>query len=71
MRGEMQLKNKTFLLDVEAFDTNDKRENQDPEKHQHEAQHEHVSECARSCYGLLSLCSVSAATLIPCTHRMA
>ena len=28
-------------------------------------------ECARSCYSLLSPCSVSVVTLIPCTHRMA
>ena len=44
MRGEVQLTYKTFLLDVEASDTND-NENQDPEKHQHEAQHEHVNVC--------------------------
>ena len=42
MRGEMQLTNKTILVDVEASDTNDNVQNQDPEN-QHEAQHEHVS----------------------------
>ena len=42
LRSEMQLTNKTILLDVDASDTNDNVKNQDPETH-HEAQQEHVS----------------------------
>ena len=39
-------------------------------ENQHEAHTTWTRECARSCYSLLSPCSVFAVALIPCTYRM-
>ena len=70
MRGEMQLTNKTFLLHVEASDTNDNVKTKIQRNIKHEAQHEHVSVRVVVVVFLVLVLSLLSHSF-SCTHRMA